>query len=160
MTCLGDTRPARSWADQQRKIIAAEAEGLLTGGGEGDAAKAAKDYIAERSSGLARIEAKKQTGAWQTWGQDFFRGEPSISPLRGALSVWGLTPDDIGVASFHGTSTLLNDRNESEVVNTQMNHLGRTKGNKLFVVCQKYLTGHPKGPAAAWMLNGMLQVCP
>jgi 3-oxoacyl-(acyl-carrier-protein) synthase len=25
------------------------------------------------------------------------------------------------------------------------------------VVCQKYLTGHPKGPAAAWMLNGLLQ---
>jgi 3-oxoacyl-(acyl-carrier-protein) synthase len=65
--------------------------------------------------------------------------------------------DDIGVASFHGTSTLLNDRNESEVVSKQMEHLGRTKGNPCLVICQKYLTGHPKGPAAAWMLNGLLQ---
>ena len=26
------------------------------------------------------------------------------------------------------------------------------------VICQKWLTGHPKGAAAAWMLNGLLQV--
>ena len=32
-----------------------------------------------------------------------------------------------------------------------------TRGNPLMVVCQKWLTGHPKGAAAAWMLNGMLQ---
>ena len=34
----------------------------------------------------------------------------------------------------------------SQVVNRQMTHLGRAKGNKVMVVCQKYLTGHPKGP--------------
>ena len=95
--------------------------------------------------------------------------------------MWGLTADDIGMASFHGTSTLLNDRNESEVVSKQMAVLGRSEGNPILVVCQKvmlrvlplylpvdaradaarkpqYLTGHPKGPAASWMLNGVIQV--
>ena len=48
------------------------------------------------------------------------------------------------VASFHGTSTTANDKNESDVVNQQMEHLGRAAGNPVFVVAQKWLTGHPK----------------
>jgi len=91
------------------------------------------------------------------WGNEFYRSDSSISPLRGALAVWGLNVDDITVASFHGTSTKANDVNESAVTHAQMEHLGRTRGNPLMVVCQKWLTGHPKGAAAAWMLNGMLQ---
>lgn len=31
--------------------------------------------------------------------------DPHISPLHWALAVWGLTVDDIGVLSIHGTST-------------------------------------------------------
>ena len=31
--------------------------------------------------------------------------DPRIAPLRRALAVWGLTADDIGVLSIHGTST-------------------------------------------------------
>lgn len=38
-----------------------------------------------------------------------------------------------------------------------MEWLGRKKGLPIAVVSQKWLTGHPKGPAAAWMLNGLLQ---
>ncbi|KAI8321366.1 hypothetical protein GQ54DRAFT_276158, partial [Martensiomyces pterosporus] len=38
-----------------------------------------------------------------------------------------------------------------------MEHLGRTPGLAVPAVCQKWLTAHPKGPAAAWMLNGVLQ---
>ena len=74
-----------------------------------------------------------------------------------ALAVWGLGVDDIAVASFHGTSTKLNDLNESEVTQKQMEHLGRSEGNPLLVVAQKWLTGHPKGAAAAWMTNGVCQ---
>jgi fatty acid synthase subunit alpha len=66
--------------------------------------------------------------------------------------------DDIGVASFHGTSTVANDKNESDVICQQMKHLGRKKGNALLGIFQKYLTGHPKGAAGAWMFNGCLQV--
>jgi fatty acid synthase subunit alpha len=38
-----------------------------------------------------------------------------------------------------------------------MDALGRTPGNPLFIVAQKWLTGHPKGPAAAWQMNGAIQ---
>jgi fatty acid synthase subunit alpha len=72
--------------------------------------------------------------------------------------MFGLTIDDIGVASFHGTGTKANDYNESSVLNEQMEHLGRRKGNVLPSVFQKHLTGHPKGAAAAWMLNGVFQI--
>lgn len=36
--------------------------------------------------------------------------DPTIAPLRRALAVWGLTADDIGVVSIHGTSTVANVR--------------------------------------------------
>ncbi|KAJ2052530.1 fatty acid synthase alpha subunit Lsd1 [Coemansia sp. S16] len=91
------------------------------------------------------------------WGNDFWKGKSDFSPLRGSLAVWGLTADDIGLASFHGTSTVANDKNESDVLNTQLKHLGRTPGHVVPVVCQKWLTGHPKGPAASFMLNGVIQ---
>jgi fatty acid synthase subunit alpha len=32
-----------------------------------------------------------------------------------------------------------------------------SKGNAIFTIFQKYLTGHPKGAAAAWMANGLVQ---
>ncbi|KAJ2895927.1 fatty acid synthase alpha subunit Lsd1, partial [Coemansia aciculifera] len=107
-----------------------------------------------------QIEAQYQRqrrSLQDTWGNEFWKSNPAISPLRGSLAVWGLTVDDIGMASFHGTSTAANDKNESEVVNSQLRHLGRTPGHVVPVVCQKWLTGHPKGPAAAFMLNGVIQ---
>ncbi|RSH78623.1 3-oxoacyl-[acyl-carrier-protein] synthase [Apiotrichum porosum] len=83
--------------------------------------------------------------------------DPNIAPLRRALAVWGLNADSVGVISCHGTSTKANDKNESGVYNLQFEQLGRTPGNAVPVITQKYLTGHPKGGAAAWMFNGMLQ---
>ncbi|KAI0412189.1 putative fatty acid synthase alpha subunit FasA [Xylaria grammica] len=105
----------------------------------------------------SEVACRKANARW-LWNGDLRQLNPSISPMRAALAVWGLTIDDIGVASFHGTSTKANDKNESSVINQQMAHLGRTEGNPLLVVCQKYLTGHPKGAAGAWMLNGCLQI--
>uniref|UniRef100_A0A7S3PGY4 Ketosynthase family 3 (KS3) domain-containing protein n=1 Tax=Aplanochytrium stocchinoi TaxID=215587 RepID=A0A7S3PGY4_9STRA len=106
---------------------------------------------------VIKMAAKKRAAAYATWGQGFYKDDASIAPLRGALAVWGLTIDDLAVGSFHGTSTKLNDKNESSLVNKQLEHLGRDKGNILLVITQKYLTGHPKGAAAAWMLNGLVQ---
>lgn len=80
-----------------------------------------------------------------------------ISPLREALARWGLSVDDLGMASLHGTSTKANDINEPSVICAQMDHLKRTPGRPMWAVCQKSMTGHPKAPAAAWMLNGCLQ---
>ncbi|TAQ84674.1 hypothetical protein B7494_g7012 [Chlorociboria aeruginascens] len=91
------------------------------------------------------------------WGNDFRRQDPEISPLKASLAVWGLSVDDLDIVSLHATSTKANDKNEPEVVNKQMSHLGRTRGRPLLAICQKSLTGHPKGPASAWMLNGCLQ---
>lgn len=91
-------------------------------------------------------------------GNGFWHQSPGIAPLRGALAVWGLDIDDISVVSFHGTSTKMNDRNELDIVQRQMAHLRRQSGNVLLGIFQKYLTGHPKGPASSWMLNGCLQV--
>jgi fatty acid synthase subunit alpha len=91
------------------------------------------------------------------WGNDFRKQNPNISPIRASLAVWDLTIDDIDIASLHGTSTRANDKNEPDVINKQMEHLGRERGHPLLAICQKSVTGHPKAPAAAWMLNGCLQ---
>ncbi|KAL2061143.1 hypothetical protein VTL71DRAFT_7416 [Oculimacula yallundae] len=95
--------------------------------------------------------------AQRQWGNEFRRMDQTLSPLRASLAVWGLTVDDISVASLHGTSTKANDKNEPDVLNQQMSHLGRT-GPPLLSICQKSVTGHPKAPASSWMLNGCLQV--
>ncbi|OOF94224.1 hypothetical protein ASPCADRAFT_6912 [Aspergillus carbonarius ITEM 5010] len=96
--------------------------------------------------------------AQSLWSHDLRRLDPRIAPLRAALATWSLTIDDIAVATLHGTSTPANDLNEARVLNTQMTHLHRSPGNPLLGISQKYLTGHPKGAAGAWMLNGGLQV--
>ncbi|CEG41510.1 fatty acid synthase subunit [Plasmopara halstedii] len=107
---------------------------------------------------LEEVKARKVQSAQSMWSDTFYHGRIDIAPLRGALNAWNLSIDDIGASSFHGTGTTANDKNESEVTHKQMAHLGRSPGNPLPVICQKSLTGHPKGAAAAWMLNGLLQV--
>ncbi|OWZ15871.1 Fatty acid synthase subunit alpha [Phytophthora megakarya] len=107
---------------------------------------------------LAEMKERKVQAAQAMWGVKFYSGRLDIAPIRGALSVWNLNIDDIGATSFHGTGTKANDKNENEVTHKQMAHLGRSPGNPLPVICQKNLTGHPKGAAAAWQLNGLLQV--
>merc|ERR1719198_2459653 len=110
---------------------------------------------------VRHLASCRRSAAVRLWGECGCLASPAasaaVSPLRAALARWGLSVDDIGVASFHGTGTRANDSNESEVPHAQMAHLGRSRGNPLLVVCQKHLTGHPKGAAAAWMLNGLLQ---
>lgn len=51
--------------------------------------------------------ARQEKDALATYGM--LEGtDPRIAPLRRALAVWGLTADDIGVISIHGTSTKAN----------------------------------------------------
>lgn len=115
----------------------------------------AEERNAEQQVVELELEAARRTrAARQLWGLDFWKGDPRIAPLEGALAAYNLDIDDVGLASFHGTGTRANDLNESQVVNGQLEHLGRSRGNVLPCVFQKYLTGHPKGAAAAWMLNG------
>ncbi|KIV84545.1 fatty acid synthase subunit alpha [Exophiala sideris] len=116
-----------------------------------------QEYMEERAAHIEREAVRQEKEAQFSLGNNFWKQDPSIAPLRGALATWGLTIDDLDVASFHGTSTVANDKNESEVICKQMAHLGRKKGNALLGIFQKYLTGHPKGAAGAWMFNGCLQ---
>ena len=110
------------------------------------------DISAIHSSSNAQIKDLRRL-----WGNDIRRQNPDISPLQASLATWGLTVDDIDFVSLHATSTKANDKNEPDILNKQMSHLGRTLGNPALSICQKSLTGHPKAPAAAFMLNGCLQ---
>lgn len=83
--------------------------------------------------------------------------EKGNSPLRNALSAFGLSADDIGVAYKHDTSTKANDKNENKLLYNLLRKLGRSEGNLLPIVSQKSLTGHSKGGAAAWQSIGVLQ---
>ncbi|GKU11664.1 unnamed protein product, partial [Fusarium langsethiae] len=115
----------------------------------------------ENREKLIKEEARRQDAeATFNLGNQFWTREETgrISPIRGSLSVWGLSIDDISVASLHGTSTVQNDLNEPMVIQEQMRHLGRRRGNLLPCVCQKWLTGHSKGAAGSWMINGCLQM--
>lgn len=79
-------------------------------------------------------------------------------PLQRALERHGLTADDIGVVSKHDTSTDMNDPNEADLHDRLQAKLQRTPGNPLLVVSQKTVTGHAKGGAAAWQLDGVLRM--
>lgn len=116
------------------------------------------ETLKKEQEALLQQEAKRKLqAALSVWGNDFYLNNPTIAPLRGALAVYGLTIDDLAVSSFHGTGTKANDLNECEVLQKQLEHLNRSKGNPVLSIFQKYLTGHPKGSAASWMLNGLIQ---
>jgi 3-oxoacyl-ACP reductase-like protein len=87
---------------------------------------------------------RRISAAKRAYSNDFFENRAEIAPLRAQLAVWGLSPDDLEAVSFHGTSTQANDKNESNVVHMQMEHLGRSTAKPLPVIAQKWLTGHPK----------------
>jgi hypothetical protein len=84
-------------------------------------------------------------------------GDERVSPLRRALAVFGLVPDDVAAAWKHDTSTDANDPNENRAYDRIFRWLGRAAGNPLVVVSQKALTGHSKGGAAAWQVAGLCQ---
>ncbi|KAJ6443218.1 fatty acid synthase subunit alpha reductase [Purpureocillium lavendulum] len=119
-----------------------------------------EEYRLRRAAEVEEEGRQQNLEAAFCLGNDFWRrdGGRRISPIRGALATWGLDVDDISVASLHGTSTVKNDTNEAAVIQEQMRHLGRQRGNMLPCVCQKWLTGHSKGAAGAWMINGCLQM--
>jgi fatty acid synthase subunit alpha len=140
------------WFENEHEVLREEIEYRKQSG------LATDDSFMQTRLSFIEDEAKRQEhDAMATFGM--LEGKDSrVAPLRRALAVWGLKADDIGVVSCHGTSTKANDKNESGVYNLQFEQLGRTPGNAVPVISQKYLTGHPKGGAAAWQFNGMMQV--
>ena len=145
----------KNWQESELLYLQEEVA-AMKGQSEGDFDE--KEYMEDRAAHIEREAQRQVKEALNSLGNNFWKQDPRIAPLRGALATWGLTIDDIGVASFHGTSTVANDKNESDVICQQMRHLGRKKGNALLGIFQKNLTGHPKGAAGGWMFNGALQV--
>lgn len=144
----------KQWHESELMYLQDEVTAMKSQGGEFNES----EYMQDRASHIDREATRQEKEATFSLGNNFWKEDSRIAPLRGALATWGLTIDDLGVASFHGTSTVANDKNESDVICQQMKHLGRKKGNALLGIFQKYLTGHPKGAAGAWMFNGCLQV--
>lgn len=145
----------KQWQESELLYLQEELAAIKDSAGE-DFSEA--EYLQERANHIELEAQRQEKDALNSLGNNFWKKDPRIAPLRGALATWGLTIDDLDVASFHGTSTVANDKNESSVICEQMRHLGRKKGNALLGIFQKYLTGHPKGAAGAWMFNGCLQV--
>lgn len=143
-----------AWVQSEYEVLREELEELKA---NNQLIVSEEEWLSERTEFINKEAKRQEKEALRTWSMDFWRQDPKIAALRGALATFGLGIDDIGVASFHGTSTKANDKNESRVLNEQFAHLGRSKGNCCLAITQKYLTGHPKGPAASWMLNGVLQ---
>ncbi|KAH7160244.1 hypothetical protein B0J13DRAFT_617024 [Dactylonectria estremocensis] len=144
----------KQWQEAELEYVHDEIDAIKAQSGDFDEA----EYSQERFAHIEKEAARQTKELLRSMGNHFWKSDPSIAPLRGALATWGLTVDDLDVASFHGTSTKANDKNESSVICQQLRHLGRTKGNAVLGIFQKYLTGHPKGAAGAWMMNGCLQV--
>ncbi|KAL2754261.1 hypothetical protein ACRALDRAFT_1063161 [Sodiomyces alcalophilus JCM 7366] len=147
-------KQVKQWQESELEYLYDEVEAMKAQGHEFDE----KEYAHERATHIEKEARRQEKDVLRSLGNNFWKNDPTIAPLRGALATWGLTVDDLGVASFHGTSTKANDKNESSVICQQLKHLGRKKGNAVLGIFQKYLTGHPKGAAGAWMLNGCLQV--
>ncbi|MEH3055410.1 MAG: DUF1729 domain-containing protein [Patulibacter minatonensis] len=79
------------------------------------------------------------------------------SALATALAAHGLGADDLAFVSKHDTSTEMNDPGEADLHHRIQAALERSPGNPLPVISQKSLTGHSKGGAAAWQVDGALR---
>ena len=100
------------------------------------------NFFASRVADLEAEASRQGKDVLATYGmlmQDSEGADPRIAPLRRALAVWGLTADDIGVLSIHGTSTQTNEKNETYMWNTILKTLDRTAGNAAPIMAQKSL---------------------
>lgn len=118
--------------------------------------KVDEGYVASRVADLEKEAAGQEKDAIAMYGM-LEGSDPRVAPLRRALAVWGLSADDIGVLSIHGTSTAANEANETRIWNDIFTTISRSPGNAVPVVAQKSLLGHSKGGSAAWQMVGLLQ---
>ena len=107
-----------------------------------------------RAASPTACTRRSRRRGWACWRR---RSAAGLAARR-ALTRHGLTADDIAVVSKHDTSTELNDPNEADLHERIQAALGRTPGNPLLVVSQKTVTGHAKGGAAAWQVDGVLRM--
>lgn len=63
-----------------------------------------EDYFASRVANIEKEAGQQEKDALAMYGM-LEGSDPRVAPLRRALAIWGLTADDVGVLSIHGTST-------------------------------------------------------
>lgn len=139
------------WLANEHEVLKDEVEFCKSQGESID-----DEYVSTRIAHIESDAARQEKDALAVYGM-LSGSDPSISPLRRALAVFGLTVDDINVLSIHGTSTKANEKNETQIWNDIFKKLGRTPGNAVPIVAQKSLCGHSKGGSAAWQLAGLVQ---
>jgi fatty acid synthase subunit alpha len=120
------------WLENEHEILKLEVESV--------AADSRDDFLRERIALIESEAVRQEKDALATFGM-LAGHDDRVAPVRRALAVWGLTPDDIGVVSIHGTSTQANEKNETSVYNDVFTNIGRTPGNAVPVIAQKNLTG-------------------
>ncbi len=72
-------------------------------------------------------------------------GEGAVRAIHRALETAGLNPEDIDYVNAHGTSTLYNDKTETEAIKTVFGD----NAHKISVSSTKSMTGHLLGAAGA-----------
>lgn len=87
------------WLDNERQQLQEELEFRKSNGDATD-----EDYVASRVSDMEKEAARQERDALATYGM-LEGADPRVAPIRRALAIWGLTADDLGVLSIHGTST-------------------------------------------------------
>jgi fatty acid synthase len=156
---------ASSHGDGINLSVPAPGIGVLSAAAE-PAQSAALDFTARREAIAALDEAALAKVLGNAQAARMAKAEKrrlahhyteGMSPLRASLAVFGLQANDIAFVSKHDTSTAMNDVGENRLHHWLQEKLGRTPGLPLNVISQKSLTGHSKGAAAAWQMNGVLQ---
>lgn len=90
-------RQVSQWLENETELLKMEIES------KGAADKLPEDYISERLASIESEAKRQESEALATFGM-LVGNDPTISPLRRALAVWGLTIDDVGVASVRFSS--------------------------------------------------------
>jgi len=85
-------RQISQWLTNETDLLKFEVET------QGQATKLPSDYVSERLASIEREAKRQESEALATYGM-LAGSDPSVAPLRRALAVWGLTIDDVGVAS-------------------------------------------------------------
>lgn len=88
-------RQIAEWMENERQLLEEEAKIDDT------------TDISVRVCALEEEASRQEKDALAMYGM-LEGSDPSVAPLRRALAIWGLTADDIGVLSIHGTSTVAN----------------------------------------------------
>jgi len=108
------------WLENEHELLKLEVDSVVEEG---------RDEFLRECIALIESEAVRQEkDALATFGM-LAGHDDRVAPVRRALAVWGLTLDDLGVVSIHGTSTQANEKNETSVYNDVFTNIGRTPGN-------------------------------